>query len=82
MAGQPGREDKMANSTSETPGSAPPSERPKPSLAQAFRTIFSKEEDVDQGKVVARRRKFVMAAVLGSCEVLSWFASQRRQMSC
>src|SRR5437667_11712212 len=64
----------MANSTSETPGSAPPQEgpkvgKPKPSLAQAFRTIFSKTEENDEGKVTARRRKFVMAAVLGSLTV-------------
>jgi len=56
----------MANSTSETPGSAPPKEEAKPSLAQAFRVIFSKTDDTsDQGKVIARRRKFVMAGVLG-----------------
>src|SRR6266699_1286916 len=68
------RGDKMANSTSETPGSAPPQERPKvskpkPSLAQAFRNIFTKKEDEEPSKVVARRRKFVMAAVLGSLSV-------------
>jgi cytochrome b6-f complex iron-sulfur subunit len=65
----------MANSTSETPGSAPPKGAPsdaksKPSLAQALRTIFSKDEaTAEDGKVVARRRKFVMAAVLGSLSV-------------
>jgi len=63
----------MANSTSETPGSAPPSGAPsggksKPSLVQAFKTIFSKDE-VEDGKSIARRRRFVMAAVLGSLTV-------------
>jgi cytochrome b6-f complex iron-sulfur subunit len=63
----------MANSTSETPGSAPPKgaasdAKSKPSLAQAFRAIFSKDA-IEDGKVVARRRKFVMAAVLGSLSV-------------
>ncbi len=58
----------MANSTLEPAGSATPPPRSKPSLAQAFRTIFSKSEDTDEGKVIARRRKFVMAAVLGTLE--------------
>src|SRR5438445_11924117 len=59
----------MANSTLEPAGSATPPPRSKPSLAQAFRTIFSKSEETDEGKVIARRRKLVMAAVLGTLGV-------------
>src|ERR1035437_7000399 len=59
----------MANSTLEPAGSAPPPPGTKPSLAQALRSIFSKSEEADQGKVIARRRKFVMAAVLGTLSV-------------
>src|SRR5258708_37941878 len=59
----------MANAQLEPAGSAPPPPRTKPSLAQAFRTIFSKSEETDEGKVIARRRKFVMAAVLGTLSV-------------
>ena len=57
----------MANPTLEPAGTAAP--KPKPSLAQAFKVIFSKSEETDEGKVVARRRKFVMAAVLGTLTV-------------
>src|ERR1039458_2519592 len=56
----------MANSTlgpSGAPGQQP---APKPSLARALRSIFSKTEDPDESRTVARRRRFVMAAVLGT----------------
>jgi len=43
--------------------------KPKASLGQALRNIFSKNEENEEGKVTARRRKFVMAAVLGSLSV-------------
>src|SRR5438045_1159405 len=60
----------MANSTLEPAGSATtPAPGAKPSLGQAFRSIFSKSEEADEGKVIARRRKFVMAAVLGTLSV-------------
>jgi len=56
----------MANPTLEPTGSAAPPPKPKPSVAQALRKIFSKDEDSDEAKIIARRRKFVMAAVLGT----------------
>jgi cytochrome b6-f complex iron-sulfur subunit len=69
MAGQPGHGEKMANTTLEPAGSAAPPPKSKPSLAQALRAIFSKDEDTDEDKIIARRRKFVMAAVLGTLTV-------------
>jgi cytochrome b6-f complex iron-sulfur subunit len=59
----------MANQTLEPAGTAAPKPKSKPSLAQAFKVIFSKTDDTDEGKVVARRRRFVMAAVLGTLGV-------------
>ena len=59
----------MANPTIEPTTKAEPKAKSKPSLAQAFKVIFSKTEDTDQGKVIARRRRFVMAAVLGTLGV-------------
>src|SRR5579872_1722671 len=59
----------MANTTVEPPGTAPKGAAPKPSLFQAIRTIFSNQEDADEVRVVARRRRFVMAAVLGTLSV-------------
>jgi cytochrome b6-f complex iron-sulfur subunit len=63
----------MANSTLEPPGAAPKGAGPqpvsKPSLIQALRSIFSKGEDPDEGRTIARRRRFVMAAVLGTLSV-------------
>ncbi len=41
----------------------------KPTLLDAIRKIFSKTQDADEQKVVARRRRFVMAAVLGTLGV-------------
>ena len=58
----------MANPTLESPaGQAPPP--PKPSLLAALGKIFSKAEDSDPQKVSARRRRFVMASVLGFLSV-------------
>ena len=59
----------MAKSTLEPAGQTAPPAKPKPSLAQAFQAIFSKPEDTDEAKEIARRRKFVMAAVLGTLGV-------------
>jgi cytochrome b6-f complex iron-sulfur subunit len=59
----------MANQTVEPAGTAEPKAKSKPSLAQAFKVIFSKTEETDEGKKVARRRRFVMAAVLGTLGV-------------
>ena len=54
----------MANSTIEPAGPAAPKPKSKPSLAGAIKTIFSKSEDPDESRAIARRRRFVMAAVL------------------
>src|ERR1700752_4103237 len=59
----------MARTTSEKPGPAPRQEKPKPSVGQGLENSFSKSEETDEGKVIARRRKFVMAAVLGPLTV-------------
>ncbi|SPF42949.1 cytochrome bc1/b6f complex, Rieske iron sulfur subunit [Candidatus Sulfopaludibacter sp. SbA4] len=59
----------MANPTLEPAGTAAQKPKSKPSLAQAFKIIFSKSEETDEGKVIARRRRFVMAAVLGTLGV-------------
>ena len=60
----------MANTTVEPSTAAPPPE-PKPSLAAAIRAIFTKNQatETDESKVTARRRRFVMAAVLGTLSV-------------
>jgi cytochrome b6-f complex iron-sulfur subunit len=57
----------MANTTAEPP--AAPPEQPKPGLFQAIKTILTKPEDTDDSKVSARRRRFVMAAILGTLGV-------------
>jgi cytochrome b6-f complex iron-sulfur subunit len=57
----------MANTTVELPA-APPAP-PKPGVISAIKTIFTKPEDTDDQKVSARRRRFVMAAVLGTLGV-------------
>jgi cytochrome b6-f complex iron-sulfur subunit len=61
----------MANTTVEPPsGAAAPPRQPKPALGAAIKKLFSKtEEDADEQKVIARRRRFVMAAVLGTLGV-------------
>src|SRR5262245_42897742 len=59
----------MANPTNDPapPAALPP--KSKPSLIDAIKGIFSKSEDPDEGRTIARRRRFVMAAVLGSLGV-------------
>src|SRR5438874_2887460 len=57
----------MANTTAEPPA-APPEQR-KPGFLQAIKTILSTPDEADEQKVIARRRRFVMAAVLGTLGV-------------
>jgi cytochrome b6-f complex iron-sulfur subunit len=60
----------MANPTVEPAKPAAPEPTSKPSVAQAIRRILTKDEETtDEGKRVARRRRFVMAAVLGTLGV-------------
>ena len=56
----------MANPTLEPAATAAPKPKSKPSIAQAFKIIFSKSKETEEGKAIAGRRKFVMAAVLGT----------------
>jgi cytochrome b6-f complex iron-sulfur subunit len=56
----------MANPTPQPPaGKTPPPPQPKPSLSQALFKILKDPEDTDPQKLVSRRRRFVMASVLG-----------------
>jgi cytochrome b6-f complex iron-sulfur subunit len=60
----------MSNPTAEKPAGAaappPPSPTPsKPGIADAIRKILSGPDDTDESKQIARRRRFVMASVLG-----------------
>jgi cytochrome b6-f complex iron-sulfur subunit len=56
----------MPDPTPETPaGATPPSKPAKPGIADALRNIFSKSEETDPLLETARRRRFVMASVLG-----------------
>jgi cytochrome b6-f complex iron-sulfur subunit len=57
----------MANPTTEPAGTGAPN--PKPSLGYALRNLFRKSGDSDSPKAIAQRRRFVMAAVLGSLGV-------------
>jgi cytochrome b6-f complex iron-sulfur subunit len=57
----------MANPTTEPAATAAP--RTKPSLITALRKLFSKNDDSDESRAIAQRRRFVMAAVLGSLGV-------------
>ena len=61
----------MANTTLEPAGPAEAPPKAKPSLAAALKNIFSKDtpDAADESKIIARRRKFVMAAVLGTLVV-------------
>jgi cytochrome b6-f complex iron-sulfur subunit len=59
----------MANPTLEPAGTAEPKAKSKPSLFQALKDTFTKSEEADESKAIARRRKFVMAAVLGTLTV-------------
>jgi len=59
----------MSNPTAEKPAGAaapPPTPTPsKPGIADAIRKILSGPDDTDESKQIARRRRFVMASVLG-----------------
>lgn len=57
----------MANQSTVEPPAA--EKHPKPGLITAVQRIFSPVEDLDEQKVVARRRRFVTAAVLGTLGV-------------
>src|SRR5579864_6746185 len=59
----------MANPTLETPpGAKPPETKPKPNVADALKRIFT-ADDSDPQRIVARRRRFVTAGVLGFLSV-------------
>ena len=59
----------MSNPTAEKPAGAaapPPPPKPnKPGIGDALRKILSGPDDTDETKQIARRRRFVMASVLG-----------------
>ncbi len=56
----------MANPTLEPPaGKTPPPPQTKPSFSQAIFKILNEPADSDPQKVTTRRRRFVMASVLG-----------------
>jgi cytochrome b6-f complex iron-sulfur subunit len=56
----------MANPTPEPPaGKTPPLPQSKPSLSQALFKILKEPADADPQRVVLRRRRFVIASVLG-----------------
>ena len=44
---------------------SPPAKLAQPGVAEALKRIFTQPEEVDQSTVIARRRRFVMASVLG-----------------
>jgi cytochrome b6-f complex iron-sulfur subunit len=56
----------MANPTPDPgAGKTPPPPQAKPSISEALFKIFKEPEEADPEKVVSRRRRFVMASVLG-----------------
>jgi cytochrome b6-f complex iron-sulfur subunit len=57
----------MSNPTAEKPGgsAAPPPAPGKPGVGDALLKILTGPDDVDESKQIARRRRFVMASVLG-----------------
>jgi len=57
----------MSNPIAEKPASpaAPPPKPQKPGIAEALRKIFTEKDDADENKQIARRRRFVMASVVG-----------------
>ena len=57
----------MPNPTAEKPAgaAAPPPTPSKPGIGDAIRKILSGPDDTDESKQIARRRRFVMASVLG-----------------
>jgi len=57
----------MSNPIAEKPAgaAAPPPKPRKPGIGDAIRKILSGQDDTDETKQIARRRRFVMASVLG-----------------
>ena len=57
----------MSNPTAEKPAGAasPPPKPVKPGIGEALRKILTGPDDTDESKQIARRRRFVMASVLG-----------------
>jgi cytochrome b6-f complex iron-sulfur subunit len=57
----------MSNPTAEKPAGAavPPPKPGKPGIGEAIRKILTGPDDTDESKQIARRRRFVMASVLG-----------------
>ncbi len=57
----------MSNPTAEKPAgaAAPPPKPVKPGIGEALRKILAEPDDTDESKQIARRRRFVMASVLG-----------------
>src|ERR1700680_1385591 len=57
----------MSNPIAEKPAgaAAPPPKPSKPGIGDAIRKILSGPDDTDETKQIARRRRFVMASVLG-----------------
>jgi cytochrome b6-f complex iron-sulfur subunit len=56
----------MANPTVETPaGPQGPQNKPKPGIVDAVKRILTQPDEADEAKAIARRRRFVMAGVLG-----------------
>ena len=57
----------MSNPTAEKPAgaAAPPPKPVKPGIADALRKILTEPDEADENKQIARRRRFVMASVLG-----------------
>jgi len=57
----------MSNPTAEKPAgpAAPPPKPVKPGIGEALRKILAEPDDTDESKPIARRRRFVMASVLG-----------------
>jgi cytochrome b6-f complex iron-sulfur subunit len=58
----------MSNPTAEKPAgaaAAPPPKPGKPGIVEALRQILTGPEETDESKQITRRRRFVMASVLG-----------------
>ena len=57
----------MPNPTAEKPAgpAAPPTKPGKPGIGEALRQILTGPDEPDEAKLIARRRRFVMASVLG-----------------
>src|ERR1700675_3013982 len=56
----------MANPTVETPaGPQGPQKQSKPGIVDAVKRILTQPDEADESKVIAQRRRFVMAGTLG-----------------